>query len=82
LQVRGSPGRHTDPGPAIAYLKARGVKLAVDNPVIIKMMSKFVGYLVLNSYESPLLTPKVHSDTGASLRSPMTRPGQSWSNLA
>ena len=78
-QVRGKVGRHTDPRPAINYLKSQvisspqsylvvsqslkftyqGVRLALDNPALINLISRKLGYFVLYSYESPLLTPQV-----------------------
>ena len=37
----------------------QGVRLALDNPALINLISRKLGYFVLYSYESPLLTPQV-----------------------
>eukprot|EP00092_Neocalanus_flemingeri_P022800 GFUD01024724.1.p1 GENE.GFUD01024724.1~~GFUD01024724.1.p1 ORF type:complete len:607 (-),score=100.10 GFUD01024724.1:109-1884(-) len=62
--VGGESGRHTDPVPAIRYLKSYGVRILIGLPNIIKILSFLTNYAYIGNYEDAFLTPQEQKITG------------------
>jgi len=57
-QVQGASGRFTDPIPVVNYLKNHKIKMGVEDPRIINLLTSLAGYLTVGNYEDGFLTLK------------------------